>query len=101
MKYPKYQLRCSTNLFLVLQKAGPEAVRQALERAFCTTNDLCTTKESVHTVEQTHFVLQNDPDPVLPEPVENSPTNGQPLPAWKAKLAEQIDKAKALKAAQE
>lgn len=101
MKYPKYQLRCSTNLLIVLQKAGPEAVRQALERAFCSTNDLCTTKESVHTVEQTHFVLQKEGLSGSPEPLVDSPTTGQPLPAWRAKLNEQIDKAKALKAARD
>lgn len=88
-------------MLLVLQKAGPEAVRQALERAFCSTNDHCTTKESVHTVEQPHFVLQNDGLSGSTEPGSDSPTTGQPLPAWKAKLNEQIDKAKALKAARE
>lgn len=113
MRQPKYQLRMDADLLRRLAEAGTTRVREALEQAFPvvpgTTQDAPavlpdpvtgTTRKATPVLPGT--TRAGGPRyAVLPEPVENSPTNGQPLPAWKAKLNEQIDKAKALKAARE
>lgn len=99
MRQPKYQLRMDADLLRRLTEAGTTRVREVLERAFPVVPG--TTQ---------------DAPPVLPDPVSGTTQGvniGAPVasgstgssspvvPAWKAKLNEQIDKAKALKAARE
>lgn len=84
MRQPKYQLRMDADLLRRLTEAGTTRVREVLERAFPV---LPGTTQGVN----------------IGAPVASGSTGSSSpvVPAWKAKLNEQIDKAKALKAARE
>ena len=127
--YPRLSIRVSHELKEACDKAGPDKVRAALSVLLsdnCQTipsevvrqtrqtppvsptlsdktgdNGLSDKETGLHTVDKGHFVGQLSDKLGEREGAVDSPTIGQPLPAWKAKLAEQIDKAKALKAARE
>ena len=91
-KYPRLSIRVSAELAQACKEAGAERVREAL--AILLSDKAPAT---VPIVRQTggDVVRQTTADPPVVGQLSDKPTD----PPWKAKLAEQIRKAEAMKAA--